>query len=211
MPVSYIQLQTDSSLRPSGRRSDLAPPCRWGGGRFAIVILAATLLSISTQGAAAGPVAPEKLELKTTSFQPGGNIPRRFTCDGANASPALAWSGAPASTKSFVLIVDDPDAPSGTFVHWVAFNLPDSARQLPERVPSDAMLGGGGWQGVNDFAKTGYGGPCPPPGKPHRYFFRLYALDTNLSLKPGAHRTDVDSAMHGHVLAHAELMGLYSR
>jgi Raf kinase inhibitor-like YbhB/YbcL family protein len=110
-----------------------------------------------------------------------------------------------------VLIVDDPDAPAGTWVHWVVYNLPASARQLPEHVPPFDGVAGGGKQGVNDFPMNGYGGPCPPPGKPHRYFFRLYALDTILDLRAPVHRKDVDSAMKGHVLAQAELMGTFGR
>jgi hypothetical protein len=152
-----------------------------------------------------------KLELKTTAFRPGSTIPIKFTCSGANVSPVLAWNNPPPGTQSFVLIVDDPDAPMGTWVHWVVYNLPASARQLPENVPSGEMLPGGGKQGLTDFRTAGYGGPCPPPGKPHRYFFRLYALDTVLSLPALARRRDVDSAMKGHVLAQAELMGTFER
>jgi hypothetical protein len=107
--------------------------------------------------------------------------------------------------------MDDPDAPVGTFVHWVVYNLPATKRQFPQRLPGDDEIQGGGKQGVNDFARTGYGGPCPPPGRPHRYFFRLYALDGMLNLKTAARRKDVDQAMKGHVLAHAELMGVYGR
>jgi hypothetical protein len=161
--------------------------------------------------ASAGAAKEGKLELKTTAFRPGSTIPTKFTCSGANVSPALAWNNSPPRTQSFVLIVDDPDAPVGTWVHWVVYNLPASARQLPEHVPSGEMLPGGGKQGLNDFPTAGYGGPCPPPGKPHRYFFRLYALDTVLSLPTPARRRDVDSAMKGHVLAQAELMGTFGR
>lgn len=151
------------------------------------------------------------LELTTTAFPSGGTIPTRFTCSGADKSPALAWSQAPAGTRSFVLIVDDPDAPAGTWVHWVVYNLPASVRQLPSGVPVGDDVAGGGKQGVNDFPRPGYGGPCPPPGKPHRYFFRLYALDEVLNLSGPAHRRDVDTAMKGHVLAQAELMGTFGR
>jgi hypothetical protein len=110
-----------------------------------------------------------------------------------------------------VLIVDDPDAPAGTWVHWVVYNLPPSARQVPEHVPSGNAVAGGSQQGVNDFRTSGYRGPCPPPGKPHRYFFRLYALDTILDLRPPVHRKDVEAAMKGHVLAQGELMGTFGR
>jgi len=108
-------------------------------------------------------------QITSTAFQPGGDIPRKYTCEGPDVSPALSWTDPPAGTQSFALISDDPDAPVGTWVHWVAYDLPASARQLPERVPKADTIPGGGVQGQNDFRKTGYGGPCPPPGKPHRY------------------------------------------
>jgi hypothetical protein len=152
-----------------------------------------------------------KMVLETTAFRPGATIPARFTCSGANVSPALTWSRVPAGVRSFVLIVDDPDAPGGTWVHWVVYNLPAAARQLPEHVPPGDTLAAGGRQGVNDFPLDGYGGPCPPPGKPHRYFFRLYALDTTLALPGRARRGEVDAARRGHVLAEAELMGTFGR
>jgi len=147
----------------------------------------------------------------TKAFAPGGDIPRQYTCDGQDLSPALEWNGAPAATKSFALIADDPDAPVGTWTHWVLFDLPASADNLPESVPKTADLSGGGHQGRNDFGKTGYGGPCPPPGKPHRYFFKLYALDAPLNLKGGASRADVEKAMKGHVLGEAQVMGKFKR
>ncbi len=150
-------------------------------------------------------------ELKTSAFQSGGDILKRFTCDGADVSPALSWSDPPAGTQSFALISDDPDAPVGTWVHWVIYDLPPTARQLPEDVPKEGEVAGGGRQGTNDFRRIGYGGPCPPPGKPHRYFFKLYALDTKLNLKAGATKKDVEQTMKGHILAQAELMGRYRR
>lgn len=149
--------------------------------------------------------------LQTSAFQPGGDIPRKFTCEGPDVSPALTWSDPPAGTGSLALIADDPDAPAGTWVHWVLYDLPATARQLPEAVPKTDKVPGGGHQGLNDFRKTGYGGPCPPPGKPHRYFFKLYALDTKLNLKPGATKKAVEQAMEGHILAQAEVMGRYQR
>jgi len=179
--------------------------------RLAVVALAAALLAFLAPSFSAAQESSEKLELKTTAFQPGGGIPRAFTCDGVDASPALSWNDPPPRTQSFVLIMDDPDAPVGTFVHWVVYDLPASTRQLPERLAGNEEMQGGGRQGVNDFGRTGYGGPCPPPGKPHRYFSRLYALDCKLNLKPGVRRKDVDQALKGHVLAHGELMGLYGR
>jgi Raf kinase inhibitor-like YbhB/YbcL family protein len=152
-----------------------------------------------------------KFELSSASFSAGGNVPKRFTCDGRDDSPELHWGEPPAGTKSFALIADDPDAPVGTWVHWVLFNLPPDARALPEAVPKTASLPDKARQGRNDFGKTGYGGPCPPPGKPHRYFFKLYALDAMLSLEAGATKADTAKAMNGHILAQAELIGKYGR
>ena len=152
-----------------------------------------------------------KMELRTTSFQPGGFIPKRFTCQGANVSPALAWNDPPAGTQRFAIIEDDPDAPSGTFVHWLVYDLPAGSRRLPEAVSANDQLAGGGQQGTNDFSKTGYSGPCPPPGSTHRYFIRLYALDAPTSLPPAATRKELDYAMKGHILANAELTGRFKR
>ena len=149
--------------------------------------------------------------LSSTAFQPGSDIPAKYTCTGADVSPALSWNDPPPGTQSFALIADDPDAPVGNWVHWVAYDLPASARQLPEGVPKTDAVAGGGVQGQNDFRKTGYGGPCPPPGKPHRYYFKLYALDSKLNLKPGATKKAVESAMQGHILAQAEVMGRFQR
>jgi len=148
--------------------------------------------------------------VKTTAFSEGGTIPKKYTCDGADLSPALTGADAPAGTKSLALIADDPDAPVGTWTHWIAWNIPPEA-VLPEGVVKVESLGDGTRQGKNDFKKIGYGGPCPPPGKPHRYFFKLYALDANLDLKPGADRKELGSAMKDHVLGQAELMGKYGR
>ncbi len=151
------------------------------------------------------------IKLKTTSFTPGGFIPKRFTCEGADVSPALAWADPPQGTQSFAIIEDDPDAPSGTFVHWVVYDLPAAYRKLPEALSGNDPMPGGGRQGTNDFSRTGYSGPCPPPGKPHRYFIRLYALDAILNLRPVATRKELDAAMQGHILAQAELRGRYQR
>lgn len=151
------------------------------------------------------------LELKTSAFTPGGDIPKKFTCDGPDLSPGLSWSEAPSNTQSIALVMDDPDAPSGTWVHWVVYDLPPAVRALPEGLPQDGDLKVGGRQGRNDFRRTGYGGPCPPPGKPHRYFFKLYALDIKTNLNPGATKADLDRAIQGHILAQAELMGRYKR
>ena len=149
--------------------------------------------------------------LQSRAFSSGAEIPTKFTCEGSDVSPALQWGSPPANSQSFALIADDPDAPAGTWTHWVAYDLPASLRQLPEAVPKHASLAGGGAQGLNDFGKTGYGGPCPPPGKPHRYFFKLYALNIKLNLKPGAAKQQVERALEGHILGKAELMGTYKR
>jgi Raf kinase inhibitor-like YbhB/YbcL family protein len=144
--------------------------------------------------------------LTSTAFTDGGAIPVKHTCDGADLSPSLAWRGAPEGTVSFALIVDDPDAPAGTWVHWVLFNVPATTSAAPEGAELEGAL-----QGKNDFRRLGYGGPCPPPGPAHRYFFKLSALSTTLQLKPGASKADVERAMAGHVLAATQLMGTYAR
>ncbi len=151
------------------------------------------------------------MQLKTPAFNAGADIPRQFTCDGSDISPELNWSAPPEGTESFVLIMDDPDAPGGTWVHWVLYNLPGTEHALPEGVAPNATLPSGARQGRNDFGKTGYGGPCPPPGPAHRYYFRLYALDTELHVSAGANRAQIERSMRGHVLAHAEVMGHYRR
>lgn len=155
--------------------------------------------------------SPSGFRIESTAFKEGGNIPRRFTCEGDNVSPALTWSGPPAGTRSFVLIVEDPDAPAGVWTHWVVYNLPARARAMAGNVVKQARLPGAGLQGRNSFGRIGYGGPCPPPGNAHRYYFRLYALDTMLSLQPGASRQDVLAAAKGHTLGEAELMGRFKR
>jgi Raf kinase inhibitor-like YbhB/YbcL family protein len=149
--------------------------------------------------------------LTTPAFAPGGPIPKPFTCDGEDRSPRLQWSDIPVDTRSLALICDDPDAPRKTWVHWVLFNLPADAVELSEGVPAAPELPSGARQGVNDGGDVGYGGPCPPRGGPHRYFFHLYALDCKLNLSPGVNRADLDQAMAGHVLAEATVMGTYGR
>jgi Raf kinase inhibitor-like YbhB/YbcL family protein len=150
------------------------------------------------------------IEIKSPAFSEGGAIPGKYTCDGKDVSPPLSWSGAPAGTKSLALICDDPDAPSGDWVHWVVFDLPSSSTGLPEGVPARDEIAGGGRQGRNDFRKTGYGGPCPPGGT-HRYVFTLFALDRELGLGAGATKAQLSAAMRGHVLAEGRLTGKYSR
>jgi Raf kinase inhibitor-like YbhB/YbcL family protein len=150
--------------------------------------------------------------LSSTAFRDGAAIPVKHTCDGVDASPQLAWSDAPAGTRSFALIADDPDAPAGSWVHWVVYNLPAAVSELPENVAKvEALDLDGARQGRNDFRRPGYGGPCPPPGPAHRYVFTLYALDAPLMLKAGAQRKDVETAMEGHVLGSAQLLGTYAR
>jgi len=154
--------------------------------------------------------ATMKIELSSPAFKQGGSIPAAYTCDGNDGSPALAWKGAPAGVKSFALICDDPDAPGGTWVHWVMYNIPPKTTSLPESVPASKTLGDGSMQGVNDFRKIGYGGPCPPGGT-HRYFFKVYALDAMLNLGPGATKAALLKAMDGHIIGQGELVGAYSR
>ncbi len=154
---------------------------------------------------------PMQISLKSSAFAEGEMIPRVHTCDGKDLSPALSWSAAPAGCKSMALICDDPDAPVGTWVHWVIFNIPPNATALPEGVPKDKILADGSRQGSNDFRRIGYGGPCPPAGSPHRYFFKIYALDAALDMPPGASKKDLLKAMDGHILAEGQLMGKYKR
>ena len=148
-------------------------------------------------------------ELTSTAFVEGEPIPNKYTCDGEDISPPLQWRDPPGGTRSFALIADDPDAPVGTWVHWVLFNIPATTTALVEDA-SPGALPAGSSEGVNDFGDLDYGGPCPPSGT-HRYYFRLYALDTALGLAAGATRYQVDLAMSGRILAQAELMGTYAR
>ena len=151
------------------------------------------------------------MRLTSTSFVEGARIPPQHTCEGKNVSPALAWTGLPATTQSLVLIMDDPDASGGTWVHWVVYDLPAGAAGFAEDTPRSQYLPGGARQGLNDFRHLGYGGPCPPRGQPHRYFFKLYALDTRLELPPGATKATVETAMQAHILDSVQLVGLYQR
>jgi Raf kinase inhibitor-like YbhB/YbcL family protein len=160
------------------------------------------------------PTAKEKsmsLQITSSAFAEGQPIPKKHTCDDQDVSPPLKWSGAPSNTQSFALIADDPDAPGVTWVHWVLYDLPAITNELAEGVEPSQHLPGGAQQGLNDFHRPGYGGPCPPPGKPHRYFFKLYALGQVLDLKPGATKQELLKAMEGHVLAEAHLIGTYQR
>src|SRR6516165_5962566 len=151
------------------------------------------------------------LQLTSSAFENGQPIPKRHTGDGEDVSPSLVWSDPPKETKAFALICDDPDAPRGTWVHWVLFNLPADARSLDEGAPRSENLPSGARQGKNDFKEIGYGGPQPPPGGPHRYFFKLYALDTPLDLPAGATKQQVEAKIKGHVIGEGQLMGKYGR
>lgn len=150
------------------------------------------------------------LVITSSAFSEGQTIPTRYTCDGSDVSPDLAWSGVPEEAASLALICDDPDAPMGTWVHWVLFNVPADADGLPAEIPPDATLENGACHGTNDFGKLGYGGPCPPGGT-HRYFFKLYALDTELKIDSGITKAQLLEATEGHILAEGQLMGTYSR
>jgi len=150
------------------------------------------------------------MELLSPSFKNGEFIPRKYTCDGNDVSPSLNWNKVPEGTKSFTLICDDPDCPGMTWVHWVIFNIPGDHRSLPEAIPRDRQLKDGTMQGMTDFRKPGYGGPCPPGGV-HRYFFKLYALDILLNLGAGITKSDAMKAMQGHIMDQCELMGKYKR
>jgi Raf kinase inhibitor-like YbhB/YbcL family protein len=169
-----------------------------------VIFLAVTLTAYGGGSAMA-------FELQSPAFTNDGEIPRQYTCDGTDVSPPLAWQNPPSGTRSFTLIADDPDAPVGTWVHWVIYNLPAEMRGLPEGVPSSETLPDGSQQGINDFRKVGYGGPCPPRGPAHRYFFKLYALDSPTNLKPRATKQQLLDAMKGHILAEVQLMGRYRR
>ncbi len=150
-------------------------------------------------------------EIKTDAFKPGGDIPEQYTCDGKDLSPPLHWKNPPQAAKSFALAVDDPDAPMGGWIHWVIYGIPAAVNQLEEGFPQTETLQDGSKQGITDFQKPGYRGPCPPPGKPHRYYFKLYALDTLLDLPPNQTRAKLLESMAGHILAEARLMGRYQR
>lgn len=149
--------------------------------------------------------------LTSPEFNDRGPMPRKYTCDGEDVSPPLQWSDAPKGTKSFALVCDDPDAPVMTWIHWVAYDIPGTRAGLSEDMPRKDRLTDGTKQGRNSWLKVGYGGPCPPRGKPHRYFFRVYALGALLDLAPGADRKALMVAMEGLVLAKAEIVGTYGR
>jgi Raf kinase inhibitor-like YbhB/YbcL family protein len=151
------------------------------------------------------------IELTSQAFQSGATIPRKYTGDGGDKSPPLHWSEPPDGTKSLALICDDPDAPAGTWVHWVLFSVPADTRELEAGLATTETLSNGAKQGKNDFGKIGYGGPAPPKGKPHLYFFKLYALDNDVDLSAGATKAKLVEDMQGHILAEGQLVGKYGR
>jgi Raf kinase inhibitor-like YbhB/YbcL family protein len=173
-----------------------------------IACFVALACSIQHEEAMANETKVATLTVKSSAFTNEAPIPSRFTCDGDEVSPPLSWSAGPESTKCYALIVDDPDAPSGTFVHWVAWNI--AGTELGEGIAKDASRADGMRQGKNSWSKTGYGGPCPPSGM-HRYFFKVFALDRTLELPPSTDSRSLTAAMSGHVLAQGELMGKYAR
>jgi Raf kinase inhibitor-like YbhB/YbcL family protein len=161
--------------------------------------LATGIIALSSFAAGGG-----KMKITSSAFQQGGNIPSKFTCDGGDTSPPLQMQDIPAAAKSLVLIVDDPDAPSGLFTHWIGWNILPQTTSIAEGSAPKAV------PGTNDFGKSGYGGPCPPSGT-HRYYFKIFALDKELDLPAGSKRAQLDAAMKGHVIAQGELMGRYAR
>jgi Raf kinase inhibitor-like YbhB/YbcL family protein len=171
-----------------------------------IVFFAPTFLTVAKCAS-----AQSNLTLNSPAFTNNTRIPVKFTCSGENKSPALAWSNVSSSVRSLALMVNDPDAPSGNFVHWVIFDIPASVTSMPEGVPPTAKTAFGATQGQNGRGETGYTGPCPPPGNDHHYHFRLYALDESLGLTSDADAARVESAMHRHILAQTDLVGIFAR
>jgi Raf kinase inhibitor-like YbhB/YbcL family protein len=153
----------------------------------------------------------QSLSLESDAFLNNSTIPAEFTCDGADISPALTWSNSPEETKSFALICDDPNAPGVTFTHWIVYNIPTSIKDLDKNMPIQLVLNSGASQGKNDFGEIGYSGPCPPRSITHHYYFKLYALDSMLDISAGVTKIQLVSAMRGHILGSAELIGIYSR
>jgi Raf kinase inhibitor-like YbhB/YbcL family protein len=159
----------------------------------------------------AGGMAMGAITVSSTAFADSATIPKQYTCEGMDMSPPLAWSGVPSAAKTVAMILDDPDAPMGTWTHWIIWNIPASTTSLSEGMPKDATVSGGIRQGRNSWPKTGYGGPCPPPGKPHHYYFTVYTLDTTLSLPDSTNRAQLEAAMKGHILAQGQLLGMYAK
>jgi Raf kinase inhibitor-like YbhB/YbcL family protein len=173
------------------------------------ICAAAISVLVATGSVMVQPEAHRKMGLSSNAFKDGQPIPSEYTCDDKNISPPLRWTGAPEGTKSLALIVDDPDSPTGVWTHWIVFNIPADSSDLPEDAAKSNMIPASVKEGLNDFKKIGYGGPCPPAGKLHRYFFKVFALDITLDLQSGASRKDVEAAMAKHILAQGQLMGTY--
>jgi Raf kinase inhibitor-like YbhB/YbcL family protein len=152
-----------------------------------------------------------EIRLTSTAFEQGDRIPQIYTCEGDEVSPPLQWSGGPVSTRSYAMVCEDPDTPRGTYVHWVLFNIPGDAVELTQAVPAVPELPSGARHGRNTAGDIAYMGPCPPPGNPHRYFFRLYALDISLNLPVGTTKAELEKAMSQHIVAQGTLMGTYQR
>ena len=176
-----------------------------------IILMLGGLLLPAAVPKVSGGVMMNTIPVFTPVFSQGQPIPLKFTCEGENSSPELKWSALPEETKSLALIMDDPDAPMGTFVHWVIYNIPANLTWLPEGVSTEPQVSGIGTQGVNSARKTGYTGPCPPPGKPHRYYFTLYVLDTDISFEPGLGKVQLLALIEEHILAQGQVMGTYQR
>jgi len=179
--------------------------------KIAGLLAVALSTTFAQQAKPAGGGAALAFTLTSSAFAPGAAIPAQYSCKGADTSPPLEWSGVPANTATFAIIMDDPDAPGGTWVHWLIWNFPPGGNGMSEGTPRFERFDDGGRQGRNSFHKIGYYGPCPPAGATHRYSFRLYALDAKLDLAAGASRSQLDAAMKGHVLAETEYMGTFHR
>jgi Raf kinase inhibitor-like YbhB/YbcL family protein len=177
---------------------------------LALICLLVLVLSCRRQPSWAHSQAHVNIVIRSSSFSNGGAIPQRFTCDGAGLSPNLQWATLPAGTKSIALVMHDPDAVID-FTHWLAFNIPPGMRSLAEGASGQSAMPAGSSEGTNDFDRLGYGGPCPPGSKPHRYVIQVYSLDTRLALRPGAFRKQLDAAMDGHILAEGQIVGTYQR
>jgi Raf kinase inhibitor-like YbhB/YbcL family protein len=182
---------------------------------LACTALAVTLVAVACGGGREATSSAREtavpIQITSPAFNPGEPIPTKYTCDGEDVSPPLRWIGMPQTTQSIAIIVEDPDAPSGTFVHWVIYDIPGSATELPEGLPKTESLPSGVKQGVNDFKKLGYGGPCPPQGSAHRYDFHIYALDLQVQFRAGMGKQELLNLIEGHVTAQGILMGTYRR
>jgi Raf kinase inhibitor-like YbhB/YbcL family protein len=180
-------------------------------GAVAGLLLACSSASTTVEGAGIRKGAAMSFALESPEWKMGEEIPSLFTCDGKDVSPPLHWDAPPAGTESISLMLEDPDAPGGTFFHWLIYDLPANTRELMANVPQRGHLSNGAHQGRNSFGKIGYGGPCPPQGPAHRYYFHIFALDRKTGLADGASRSELEQAMKGHILAQAEYMGRYKR